>query len=87
MPGISYTTVKVYATEKDGHGNEEDEWEDEDNSNEDSEEWEDDEGEDIEKQGEEEYIKEKNKKRVISYNIMKPTMTANDELLLPNGKT
>ena len=54
MPGISYTTVKVYATEKDGHGNEEDEWEDEDNSNEDSEEWEDDEVEDIEKQGEEE---------------------------------
>ena len=31
-------------------------------------------------------MKEKKKKKVITYNIMKPTMTANDELLLPNGK-
>ena len=31
-------------------------------------------------------MSEKKKKKVITYNIMKPTMTANDELLLPNGK-
>ena len=31
-------------------------------------------------------MEKKKKKKVITYNIMKPTMTANDELLLPNGK-
>lgn len=33
-------------------------------------------------------IKEERKKlKIKTYHIMKPTITANDELLLPNGKT
>jgi hypothetical protein len=29
---------------------------------------------------------EKKKQKIKTYHIMKPTMTSNDELLLPNGK-
>lgn len=90
VPGISYTDVKVYVKDSDKApvDGQEEEWEDEDEDEDGDEEdeWESEEGDSENEGGEEKDGKEK-KKKIRTYKIMKPTLTSNDELLLPNGKT